>query len=82
MSTCNMTKDVMDVHVGIGIPTLVSNYVHPSIRVTLHSENGILGVGPFPLPGIWCMVCTSLRYGSVYLIWPVCCLYQARRTRS
>ena len=41
-------KDGYYVNLGIGIPTLVANYVRPDIEVMLQSENGLLGMGPFP----------------------------------
>ncbi len=44
-------KDGMYVNLGIGIPTLVANYVPEDISVEFQSENGVLGMGPFPFEG-------------------------------
>ncbi len=49
-----ISKEVKDgyyVNLGIGIPTLVANYVPKNLNVEFQSENGVLGMGPFPFEG-------------------------------
>jgi len=44
-------RDGMYVNLGIGIPTLVANFISPDMKIQLQSENGMLGIGPFPYEG-------------------------------
>lgn len=44
-------EDGMIINLGIGIPTLVADFIPPQVRVMFHAENGILGTGPSPKKG-------------------------------
>ena len=48
---CREISDGMYINLGIGIPTLIPAYLDPAIQIELHSENGVMGVGNYPVEG-------------------------------
>lgn len=61
-------KDGYYVNLGIGMPTLVPEYLDPNIKVWLQSENGLLGMGPYPHKDQvdpWVLLATRWRVGTI-----------------